>query len=457
LSGPANAGKLDEIGNGESEALFMSDVVSNPSGQPAAPGGLFNTPPFPRAKAPRKNDIMSQRSRWYQRAWRFVRAVWLWVLIVGLLIWMAIDPVVLNLVFTVSAWVLERASILAFGILQFVAIFWFMSRSKTVIVLPEDPKVTNFDDYWGQPTLLRLVKQWISLLSDRAKFVEMGGNYINGILLYGPPGTGKTMLAKAMAGEAGIPFMSVEGSGFRGMFWGVDVLKMMAFCGKAKKLAREYGACIAYIDEIDAVGMSRGGVMGGGGQGGMQGMGMGGMMGGGSGSLTRLLYEMDGIDEKSRTDRMRDRIRGLLGLPAQKRNWHVLYMGSTNRPDVLDPALMRPGRFDQKIEVGTPDKSGRREVINGYLRKVPLLKTRPTPPRPKSPAPSPRTRCASPCSTAAPPSRSAISTRPSRSRPLESSIRSRSGTKSKSSWSPIMKLAMRYCSTIWCPSSASCV
>ena len=345
----------------------MSNMVSNP-GQPAAPGGMFSTPPIPRMKAPRKTDIQSQRNRWYKRVWRFVRAVWLWVVIVVILAWMIIDPVVMNLVITIAGTILQYAMILAFGILQFVAIFWFMSRSKTVIVLPEDPKVTTFDDYWGQPTLLRLVKQWISLLSDRAKFVEMGGNYINGILLYGPPGTGKTMLAKAMAGEAGIPFMSVEGSGFRGMFWGVDVLKMVAFCGKAKKLAREYGACIAYIDEIDAVGMSRGGVMGG--QGGMMGMGMGGMMGGGSGSLTRLLYEMDGIDEKGRIERLRDRVRALFGLPKQKRNWHVLFMGSTNRPDVLDPALMRPGRFDQKIEVGTPDKAGRREVIQGYLRKV---------------------------------------------------------------------------------------
>ena len=349
----------------------MSNVVSAPgqNTQQVPPSGLFAGPPLPRARAPRKNDIVSKRNRWYLRLWRFVRAVWLWVLIVGLLIWMWLDPVVLNLVFTIVGTVLQYALILAFGILQFVAIFWFMSRSKTVIVLPEDPKVTTFDDYWGQPTLLRLVKQWISLLSDRDKFVEMGGNYINGILLYGPPGTGKTMLAKAMAGEAGIPFMSVEGSGFRGMFWGVDVLKMVAFCGKAKKLAREYGACIAYIDEIDAVGMSRGGVMGGG-QGGMMGMGMGGMMGGGSGSLTRLLYEMDGIDEKGRIERLKDRVRHLLGQPATKRTWHVLYMGSTNRPEVLDPALLRPGRFDQKIEVGTPDKAGRRDVINGYLRKV---------------------------------------------------------------------------------------
>jgi cell division protease FtsH len=349
----------------------MSNMVSNPgqNSEPVRPGGLFATPPFPRMKAPRKTDIVSRRNRWPARLWRFVRTWGPWAALTAMLIWMYVDPVVLNLVLTIAGTILQYAAILAFGILQFVAIFWFMSRSKTVIVLPEDPKVTTFDDYWGQPTLLRLVKQWISLLSDRDKFVEMGGNYINGILLYGPPGTGKTMLAKAMAGEAGIPFMSVEGSGFRGMFWGVDVLKMIAFCGKAKKLAREYGACIAYIDEIDAVGASRGGVMGGG-QGGMQGMGMGGMMGGGSGSLTRLLYEMDGIDEKTRLERLRDRVRRMLGRPIPPRNWHVLYMGSTNRPEVLDPALMRPGRFDQKIEVGTPDKSGRREVIKGYLKRV---------------------------------------------------------------------------------------
>jgi cell division protease FtsH len=349
----------------------MSNMVSNPgqNGQQVPSGGLFAPPPFPRQKAPRRNDIVSRRNRWPSRLWRFLRTWVPWAALIGLLIWMWLDPVVLNIVITVVGTILQYAMILAFGILQFVAIFWFMSRSKTVIVLPEDPKVTTFDDYWGQPTLLRLVKQWISLLSDRDKFVEMGGNYINGILLYGPPGTGKTMLAKAMAGEAGIPFMSVEGSGFRGMFWGVDVLKMVAFCGKAKKLAREYGACIAYIDEIDAVGMSRGGVMGGG-QGGMMGMGMGGMMGGGSGSLTRLLYEMDGIDEKTRTEKLRNRIMALLGKKAPARNWHVLYMGSTNRPEVLDPALLRPGRFDQKIEVGTPDKSGRRDVIKGYLRKV---------------------------------------------------------------------------------------
>ncbi|MGH2521540.1 MAG: AAA family ATPase [Anaerolineales bacterium] len=331
-------------------------------------GGIGLPPPQPQGgqpKAQRKTDIASRRNRLSARLWRFFRAFWLWpiLLYIGYAAWR--DPAVLNLVLTVLTYVLQIVFALFFAVMQFVAIFWFMSRSKVEVIKPEDPKAVTFNDYWGQPSLLRLVKQWISLLSDRDQFVKMGGKYINGILLYGPPGTGKTMLAKAMAGEAGIPFISIEGSGFRAMFIGVDVLKMIWFCGKAKKMAREYGACIAYIDEIDAVAMSRGGVMGGGGM-----MGMGGMMGGGTGALTRLLYEMDGIEDKSRTERLKGRLYKLFGKTPPPRNWHVLYMGSTNRPEVLDPALLRPGRFDQKIVVDTPDKSGRREIIKGYLGRV---------------------------------------------------------------------------------------
>src|SRR5208282_5584186 len=197
-------------------------------------------------------------------------------------------------------------------------------------------------------------------------FLRMGGRYINGLLLYGEPGTGKTMLAKAMAGEAGVAFISMEGSGFRNMFWGVDTLKMMWFVRKARKMARRYGAAIAYIDEIDAVGASRGGVMGGrGGPGGGGGMGgMGGMLGmGGSGALTRLLYEMDGLGVRTPIERLRAKAAKLFGRKPPQRNWHVLFMGSTNRPDVLDPALVRPGRFDQLIQVNPPDKAGRREIV----------------------------------------------------------------------------------------------
>ncbi len=156
------------------------------------------------------------------------------------------------------------------------------------------------------------------------------------------------------------------------MFWGVDTLKMMWFVRKARKMARTYGAAIAYIDEIDAVGTSRGNVMGGrGGMGGMGGMGGGGLMGmGGSGALTRLLYEMDGLGTRTLPEKIKARFAKLFGRKAPERSWHVLFMGSTNRPDVLDPALVRPGRFDQLIQVNPPDKAGRREIVQGYLRTI---------------------------------------------------------------------------------------
>ncbi len=318
----------------------------------------------------RKNDILSRRNRWYNRLFRIARWMAPWAILFAIAYRAFTDELFGNIVFAGLRLVAQLGFAVVFLVIQFGALFWFMSRSKVEKIRPEDPKSLTFDDYWGQPNLKRLVRQWISLLSDRDEFVKMGGQYINGLLLYGAPGTGKTMLAKAMAGEAGVAFISMEGSGFRAMFWGVDVLKMIWFVGAARKLAREYGACIAYIDEIDAVGMSRGGVMGG--QGGMgMGMGMGGMMGmGGSGALTRLLYEMDGIGDQSRNEKLKARFYKLLGKKMPSRKWHVLFMGSTNRPDVLDPALTRPGRFDQMIHVAPPDKRGRREIITGYLNKI---------------------------------------------------------------------------------------
>ncbi len=314
-------------------------------------------------RPPSKTDISSKRNRPLARLGRFVRGALPWALLAGWIYWCWVDPLVLEISVFILSWAFRIAFAIVFAIVQFVAIFWFMSQTKMETIKPEDPKSITFKDYWGQPNLVGLVRQWISLLSDRDQFVRMGGRFINGILLYGPPGTGKTMLAKAMAGEAGIPFISVEGSGFRGMFWGVDVLRMMQFVGRAKKLAREYGACIAYIDEIDAVGMSRGGVMGGG-------LMQNPILGGFSGALTRLLYEMDGIEDKPRLERWRDRWYQFIGKAPTKKTWHVLFMGSTNRPDVLDPALLRPGRFDTKIQVDPPDKAGRREIIKGYLRRV---------------------------------------------------------------------------------------
>src|SRR5215213_4549473 len=301
---------------------------------------------------------------------RFFFGIMGWAAFHGLIYWAIVSPEVLHIVLVVLSLAFRVVFILFMAIIQFVAIFWFMARSRVEVIRPGDPKQVTFDDYKGQPNLIKMVRQWISLLSDRGQFQKMGGQFINGLLLYGEPGTGKTLLAKAMAGEAGIAFISIEGSGFRAMFMGVDVLKMIRFIAQARKMAREYGACIAYIDEIDAVGASRGGVMGGG-QTGM-GMGMGGMMGmgGGSGALTRLLYEMDGINELSSWEKLRAHWYQLRGKPVPPRDWHILFMGSTNRPDVLDPALTRPGRFDRTVVVNKPDRGGRREMVKYYLNKI---------------------------------------------------------------------------------------
>ncbi len=315
-------------------------------------------------------ELIARRNHPVRRLSRFILSKWWLWLLSYIAIRAYFDPAFLNLVLVAVGLAFRLVFAILFVIIQFGAIFWFMSRTKVETIRPGDPKTVNFDDYKGQDHLLNLVKQWISLLADRGKFQEMGGSFINGLLLYGPPGTGKTLLAKVMAGEAGVAFISIEGSGFRAMFWGVDVLRMIWFISKARKLARQYGACIAFIDEIDAVGSSRGGVMGSQGQGRVGFGGGGGMFGGGSGALTRLLYEMDGVGEQTRSEKLRARIAKLLGKPVPQRNWHVLFMGSTNRPDVLDPALTRPGRFDRMIEVGKPDRTGRREIVEYYLHKI---------------------------------------------------------------------------------------
>lgn len=317
--------------------------------------------------AQKRNDIVSRRNRPWRRVARFIRRTWWIFLILGLGFWAWSNPVFLNVLITIAGFAFRLLFAMMFIFVQFGFLFWFMSRSRVEIIRPGDPKTVTFEDYKGQDRLVEMVKQWLSLLYDRQEFQKMGGRFINGMLLYGPPGTGKTLLAKCMAGEAGVAFISMEGSGFRGMFWGMDVLKMMRFIGNARKLAREYGACIAFIDEIDAVGASRSGVMGG-----QQAMGMRGMMGmgGGSGALTRLLYEMDGVEEKTRTERLRARIYKLFHRTLPPRDWHVLFMGSTNRPDVLDPALTRPGRFDRVLEVSAPDKTGRREIVTYYLDQI---------------------------------------------------------------------------------------
>ena len=250
-----------------------------------------------------------------------------------------------------------------FMVVQFGALFWFLSRSKTITILPGDKTGLTLQDYKGQPSLVALMGEWISILQGNKNFYDMGGISPSGLVLIGEPGTGKTWLAKCTAGSAGVAMHRIEGSGFRAMFMGMDVLKTISFVNKCRSLAAEHGACIAFLDELDALG-SRGGMGGG------MGM-MGGMMGGmgGGGALTQLLVAIDGMGEERGMTTARNIARRWLGLPYLKEGV-VLWMGSTNRPEMLDRALTRPGRMEHMIKVDPPDAPGRREIFSYYLNKV---------------------------------------------------------------------------------------
>lgn len=337
--------------------------------------GPMRLPESNKSKAKRK-QIDIPYNRWPNRLRRaikrFIKIFILASIIITIYLLATIDEVSLNVFFTAVGTIIQFAiqifAVLLTIVLQFGLLFWFLSRPKAEIIRPGDDTTVTFDDYWGQPQLVKLVKQWMSLLRDRKDFEKMGGKYISGLLLYGPPGTGKTMLAKAIAGESGMAFISAQGTSFQGMFWGMDILMVLRFSKWARDLAKKYGACVAYIDEIDAVGMNRGGVRGG--QPGMvSGTGMG--MGLGMFALSTLLSQMDGVNQPSRMDKFKTRLWRTFGRKYKpKRNWHVMWMGSTNRPDVLDPALTRSGRLDTKIAVEAPDRASRRLIIEGYLSKV---------------------------------------------------------------------------------------
>jgi len=333
--------------------------------------------PDPTKSGKKKKQIDIPYDRWPNRLRRaiksFIKIFLIVSVCVALYMFATNGDVELNIVMTALGGLLQLLMYVMtalFGIIvQFGLLFWFLSRPKVEVITPGSDTSVTFDDYWGQPQLVKLVKQWMSLLRDRKEFEKMGGKYISGLLLYGPPGTGKTMLAKAVAGESGMAFISAAGTSFQGMFWGMDILKVLRFSAMARQLARKYGACVAYIDEIDAIGMNRGGVRGGGMGGMASGTGMG--MGLGMFALSTLLSQMDGINEPTRGEKFMKRVYKIFGQEYKpKRNWHVMWMGSTNRPDVLDPALTRSGRLDTKIAVEAPDRASRRLIIEGYLKRI---------------------------------------------------------------------------------------
>jgi cell division protease FtsH len=200
-------------------------------------------------------------------------------------------------------------------------------------MLDESNNSVTFADVAGCDEAKEEVKELVDFLKDPQKFQKLGGRIPRGVLMVGPPGTGKTLLAKAIAGEAKVPFFSISGSDFVEMFVGVGAARVRDMFEQAKKSA----PCIIFVDEIDAVGRHRGAGLGGGNDEREQ-------------TLNQMLVEMDGFET----------------------NLGVIVMAATNRPDILDPALLRPGRFDRQVYVTLPDIRGREQILNVHMRKVPI-------------------------------------------------------------------------------------
>ncbi|VUD41066.1 ATP-dependent zinc metalloprotease FtsH [Thalassocella blandensis] len=246
-----------------------------------------------------------------------------------------------------SLW--QQLLVASFPILLFIAVFIFFMRQmqggaggrggpmsfakSKARLLGEDQVKTTFADVAGVDEAKEEVQELVEYLRDPARFQRLGGQIPRGVLMSGPPGTGKTLLAKAIAGEAKVPFFSISGSDFVEMFVGVGASRVRDMFDQAKKQS----PCIIFIDEIDAVGRHRGGGHGGGHDEREQ-------------TLNQLLVEMDGFDG----------------------NDGVIVIAATNRPDVLDKALLRPGRFDRQVFVGLPDIRGREQILKVHMRKVPL-------------------------------------------------------------------------------------
>jgi cell division protease FtsH len=296
--------------------------------------------------------------RTYQ--WIKWRKFLLWfaaLVIIGVLLWEG-GPTAWDIALGIGSVAMQLLFAVLFMIIQFVALFWFLARGRTYWILPGETGAT-WDDYRGNPEIVENAKRIVTLLKGVKEFKEMGGEAIRGLLLCGPPGTGKSYLAQVIANEAQVPFAYASAPSFQNMFFGVGNLKVMGLYKKARKLAKIYGACIIFIDEIDAIGMSR---QSGGGGGALLGMG------GGTGLLNELLLQMDppNIDNSRFAKLLRS-----IGLRRKKAERPaVLTVAATNLPDVLDSALLRPGRFDRQIWVDTPDYDGRVDVFGYYLQKV---------------------------------------------------------------------------------------
>jgi cell division protease FtsH len=322
--------------------------------------------------------VERRRKRLRYRIQRLISANWWWVLIVALVTWALFDGSFMQVIVNFLPYLAELFIVVALILGQFVLLFWFLGKTRMYTIWPGAEGV-GFKDYRGQPELLDQAKQIVKLVRGVRAFEEAGGEPLNGLLLEGPPGTGKTWLAQAISTEAGVPFFYVDASSMNSMFMGIAPMKVANLYRRARKAAKEYGASVIFIDEIDAIG-ARGGMSGA--ETGrsvgidpdrlpmmMGGMGMG---GGDQGLLSTMLIEMSGFSLEH-------------GWMARKRTWfyktflrrnppkppkRVLTIGATNRIGALDAALLRPGRFDKKIRIDAPDLEGRRDILEYYLSKM---------------------------------------------------------------------------------------
>jgi cell division protease FtsH len=298
---------------------------------------------------------------------RFVRLRWLWLLLLVIVIWYIIVNIIPQLSApspgSIFATMFQLGFAVLFIVIQFGALFWFLGRPRLYWVMPGETGVT-FDDYKGNPEVLEAARRIVLLIKGADEFLEMGGSPVRGLLLSGDPGTGKSYLAQCMSTEAGVPFAYASAASFKAMFLGMDVLMIKRLYAKARRLAREYGGCVIFMDEIDAIGGSRNRQGGNMGMGGMMGM-MGGM---GTGGLNELLMQMDPPNIETGWFKKILRIIGLYHSRVQPQP--VLTVGATNIPESLDAALLRPGRFDRKVNVAAPTDKYRPEVIEYYLNKV---------------------------------------------------------------------------------------
>ncbi|HEX2032157.1 MAG TPA: AAA family ATPase [Actinomycetota bacterium] len=261
---------------------------------------------------------------------------------------------------------------MSFLVVQFVALFWFLARGTYYVVYPNEYDHT-FSDVRGQPAAVRSTKEVLRLFMGFKNFKQMGGYPPHGILFEGPPGTGKTLMAKAIAGQAQVPILVADGSRFMSMFFGIGNIKVRRMFTRARAMSDKYGGAVIFIDELDALGASRGAVsqrmtpapqdspahkivMG------------AGMGGAGMGIVNELLVGLDGfVQPKGLWRHVKRMLR--LGKPKVP-FYNILIIGATNRAATLDPALLRPGRFDRKIHVGLPDHEGREDIAKYYLAKV---------------------------------------------------------------------------------------